>query len=123
MEAGKGGNLAGDNIVPVKNRLPSGMLALLVGVGVLPVVYVVGASQMTPSSRQVAAASSAATSTDIMAGKSEAADPTVVMPRLRTVAQKTHGDWNQLALDDQRFLDGLTGGHGRQMFTMLARGK
>jgi len=123
MEAGKGGNLAGDNIVPVKNRLPSGILAVLIGVGVLPVVYIVGASQMALPSRQVAAVPAAATSGGIAVGKSEAADPAVVMPRLRTAARKTHGDWNQLALDDQRFLDGLTGGHGRQMFTMLAKGK
>ncbi len=43
------------------------------------------------------------------------------MERIRKSARQTNGDWTRLSMSDQHTLDGHTGGHGRAMFTMMAK--
>ena len=49
------------------------------------------------------------------------ASPEATMKRARFLARRSHGDWMRLSLDDQRLLDGITAGHGREMLRGLAK--
>ena len=48
------------------------------------------------------------------------ANPTVMMKKARLVAVQSHGNWARVSPDDQRLLNGVTGGHGREMLRALA---
>lgn len=56
-------------------------------------------------------------------GPEYGSDPKLTMARLRKVAVNTHGDWNAVSDTDKHLIDGLTGGHGRSMFKMMAQGQ
>ena len=53
--------------------------------------------------------------------KTSGAGPEATMKRARFLAKQSHGDWTQLSGDDQRLLDSITAGHGREMLRGLAR--
>lgn len=50
----------------------------------------------------------------------QGADPAATMERARLLARQSHGDWTRLSAEDQRLLNGVTGGHGREMLRAQA---
>ncbi len=48
-------------------------------------------------------------------------DPSVMMARARLVLRQTHGDWSRVSPADRRLLNGVTGGHGREMLRAMAK--
>lgn len=48
-------------------------------------------------------------------------DSSVMMAHARLVVRQTHGDWGRVSPDDKRLLNGVTGGHGREMLRFMAK--
>jgi len=51
----------------------------------------------------------------------QGADPAATLRRAHLLAKKSHGDWTLLSVDDQRLLNSVTGGHGRDLLHSMAR--
>lgn len=71
---------------------------------------------VTPAARPAPAANTSGSSSAPDYG----AHPQEVMAHVRLLVKQTGGDWSRLSPADQQMLNGLTGGHGFQMFHRIA---
>jgi hypothetical protein len=63
----------------------------------------------------------AAPSAGQTAGQNYMADPATASKRVSLLVKQSHGDWNRLSDTDQKMLNGMTAGHGREMLQGLAK--
>ena len=93
------------------------------GVGVGGLVLLVGGSLAAYSGlKSLAQAGTPAPPASTAAKQpAQGADPAATLRRAHLLAKKSHGDWTLLSVDDQRLLNSVTGGHGRDLLHSMAR--